>query len=126
MHSDFSEKMAILRAIHARLSEPNYHVSTLAKQLFLSERSTHRLVRKCFSCSPSQLIREVRLRLARYLIRTGKVSSATELAIRVGFLHAGYFSNLYEKRFGTRPYADIRFGLTIQKPTDPSTKPTDP
>jgi AraC-like DNA-binding protein len=126
MHSNFSEKRAILLAVYTRLAEPDYHVSTLSTQLFLSERSTHRLVRKCFSCSPSQLIREVRLRRARYLIRTGQASTVSGLASQVGFLHAGHFSKLYQKRFGTRPYQDIRFGFPERNPTDPSTKTTDP
>ncbi len=119
-HPTLGEKKALLYVIHDHLDNPKLKVAVLAKNLFQSERSLFRFVNIGFNMSPNHLIREIRLRRARHLIRSGQVATVEEAASQVGYQHTGYFSNLYKKRFGSRPYQDIRFGLNAMNNNLPS------
>jgi AraC-like DNA-binding protein len=58
--------------------------------------------------SPSQLIQEVRLQVARELIETHPDRPIKAIAYQVGYQKTSYFIQLYRERFGSNPGAMIR------------------
>jgi len=49
------------------------------------------------------LIKEVRMKIAYRFLLERKVVKVADLAKRVGFENASYFSRQFEERFGRRP-----------------------
>ena len=70
----------------------------------LSERQLQRKFQETMAMSPSEFINDYRLQCAQPLIRQSvKVS---DVAFRVGFSSANYFSRQYKKKYGISPSQD--------------------
>lgn len=78
-------------------------VEDLAHQVALSKRQLYRKCKQLFGLTPGQLIRELRLKQAQIMLEEPSVETVSELVYAVGFNNSGYFSKLYEERFGRRP-----------------------
>lgn len=87
----------------ARLKDPELSVTELASYLAMSERQLYRFAKSLTGCSPAQLIKEVRLLKAYELLLSGSITKIEDVANRVGFESAGYFSRQFLERFGKRP-----------------------
>jgi DNA-binding response OmpR family regulator len=85
-------------ADHAALS-----IGDLCDHLAMSERQLYRKAATLTGMTPAQLIKEVRMKIAYRLLLERKVAKVADLAKRVGFENASYFSRQFEERFGRRP-----------------------
>ncbi|MGI9174677.1 MAG: ATP-binding protein [Rhodothermales bacterium] len=88
--------------IEAHLDEPDFSVERLAEEVGTGTRQLSRKLRQLTTMTPSVYIRQLRLERAAQLLeqRAGTVS---EIAYRVGFNRAEYFSKQFRKVFGVSP-----------------------
>lgn len=86
-------------------------VTKLATEAGTSVRALQLGFRRHLDSTPSQYLREVRLRRARDdLMNADPASSVTvtEIAYRWGFTHPGRFADAFHKRFGEHPSETLR------------------
>jgi len=93
----------ITEYVLAKLKDTNVSVFDLAYELSMSERQLYRLAKSLTGCTPAQLIKEVRLQKAYQLLLSGDIYKIEDVARRVGFEKASYFSQQFFERFGKRP-----------------------
>jgi signal transduction histidine kinase/DNA-binding response OmpR family regulator len=103
--TDLNWLQKLRKAIMEEISNSDLTVSSLSQKLFLSERQLYREVQRITGMTPLKYIKEVRLQHARILLETKKMNSITEVAYACGFGTVPYFSQLYNKRFGRRPFS---------------------
>lgn len=80
----------------------NEGLSGLAKQLFLSERQTHALIKQYFGKSYKNIIINQQMELADILLRDSELS-LTEIAHRLGYNSYSGFYNAFKKYFSVSP-----------------------
>ena len=90
------------RAIDAGLSDPEFGVAELARELFLDRSHLFRRTRELLGGSPSELIRRARLERAANLLHEG-AGSVSEVAYAVGFQSVSHFSQCFREQFGVSP-----------------------
>lgn len=90
------------KLVSENLLNKDLSVKWLADQMFYSERQMHRLVKKYTGKTAHGYIREVRLNQAKVLLER-RVFNTKEVAYRVGYQKASWFSAQYFLRFGVRP-----------------------
>ncbi|MCB0375651.1 MAG: response regulator, partial [Sinomicrobium sp.] len=83
----------------------NYKVSDLAAEMLISESQLLVKMKQITGLTPNEFIREIKLQKARMLLENKAKSTIAEVAYTAGFNTPGYFSTVYEKRFGKRPAA---------------------
>lgn len=94
--------------IEENLSNPYFTNKDLAEKMGMSERQFYRRVEDFFGETPSNYIRKVRLKKAFEMIHSGNFSTVKEIALRVGFLKASYFSKLFEEQNGISPASILK------------------
>jgi TolB-like protein/AraC-like DNA-binding protein len=100
--------LKVYQHIEENLDNENYSVADLAHQVRLSRSTLHRKLIKLTDKSPSDLIKEKRLIRARKLLEND-VSTASEIAYKVGFSSPSYFTKVFKNYFQLSP-GDIRRG----------------
>jgi len=92
----------VIRAVEDHLSEPGFDVEGLGQEVGLSRVQLYRKLYALTGQPPSDFIRTLRLRRAATLLaqRAGNVS---EVAYRVGFKEASYFSRCFSQMYGCPP-----------------------
>ncbi|MEW9515462.1 AraC family transcriptional regulator [Streptomyces tubercidicus] len=113
---------AIRRAmeiIESRAAEP-LTVADIAAEVHVSVRVLQEGFRRHVGCSPTERLREVRLRRAHatLLEANPETTMVTSVAVRWGFLHMGRFSVEYGRRFGESPSTTLR-----RSASEPETNP---
>ncbi|WP_109830810.1 ATP-binding response regulator [Reichenbachiella versicolor] len=88
--------------IEENLNKP-LKISDLVNNFYMSQSTLSRLIKSETGLSTNNFIKEVRLRVARKYIETGKYKTLKELSNAVGYNKPDYFSRLYEERFGVKP-----------------------
>lgn len=86
----------------AHLENEHFGVSELARELGMSRSNLHRKIHTITGKSASQFIREVRLNEALELLKDSELT-VSEVAFRVGFGSATYFSKCFHDQFGFPP-----------------------
>lgn len=92
--------------IEEKCVDPNFGLNTICEEFALSTSSLYRKIRSLTGMSSNEFVREVRLQKARYLVEKGEMCTLKEISYAVGFSKPNYFSGLYEKRFGKRPFGE--------------------
>jgi len=90
------------KEIEANLNNEQFGVDSLAQAVGMSRSSLHRKLHKRLGISTSQFIREYRLKRALQILKREEVT-ASEVAYRVGFSSATYFSTCFHKFYGYPP-----------------------
>lgn len=92
----------VQKVIEEHMENNNFGVDWLADEMNLSTRQLQRKIRAITNLSAGGYIRMLRLERARQLLEQhwGNVS---EIAYKVGFLDAKYFSKLFKQTFGHTP-----------------------
>ncbi|MDB5246837.1 MAG: hypothetical protein JWQ40_1231 [Segetibacter sp.] len=88
--------------IDANLTNDQFSVEALAKKIGMSRSQLHRKLNTATGQSASQFIREYRLHLGMELLNEGGLTAA-EVAYRVGFGSASYFSKCFTEYYGFPP-----------------------
>ncbi|HEA29676.1 MAG TPA: helix-turn-helix domain-containing protein [Leeuwenhoekiella sp.] len=88
--------------IQTNLNNDQFGVDSLAQMAGMSRSSLHRKLNKALGISTSRFIREYRLKRALEMLRAEDIT-ASEVAYRVGFSSATYFSTSFHKFYGITP-----------------------
>lgn len=96
----------IVNVINKKLKDPDLTVEKLAWEVGLSRVHLHRKLKELTNQSPSDFIRNTRLRQAAHLLKEKKFSIA-EVAYATGFNSTSTFSTSFKKLFGVAPSAYI-------------------
>ena len=91
----------------ANLTDPQFGVSTLAKEMGMSRSSLHRKVNSELKLSVSQFINHARLKKAKDILRH-TTETVSEVAYKVGFADPKYFSKCFTKKYSVSPTAFIK------------------
>lgn len=98
-----------LEIIENRAAEP-LTVADIAAEVHVSVRVLQDGFRRHIDCSPTEHLREIRLRRAQAALAEAdpETSTVTSIAVGWGFLHMGRFSVEYGRRFGESPSVTLR------------------
>lgn len=89
--------------MHAHAHQP-ISVPELAEAAGIGVRALEKRILACWRCTPSALLREIRLSYARReLQQSGGQAQVAEVAARWGMPHAGRFAAYYTEQFGEPP-----------------------
>jgi len=94
------------QTLEKHLSDENFGIAELCKVLTFSRTKLHRKLKKLTGQSTSHYIRSLRLDIAKGLLEKTQLN-VSEVAFRVGFSSATYFSQVFKEEFGYAP-RDIR------------------
>ena len=86
----------------ANLTNEQFGVSELAREMNMSRSSIHRKLRAISKQNISQFIRKIRLEKAKELLMSEDLT-ASEISYRVGFGSPTYFSKCFHEYFGVTP-----------------------
>lgn len=108
-HASLDEKFlfSLRDAVESQLSDPDFGVDQLAAAACLSRTQLFRKLHALTNLSPSDFIRDLRLKHAAELI-VSKADTITQIGYRVGFRDQSYFAKCFKKRFGVAPSAYSR------------------
>ncbi len=103
-----------LAAVEGNLSNPDLSVDELCKLLHVSRVQLYRKVKALFNLNVNDYILNARLQKAKYLLHHEETSIA-DIAGKVGFSTAAYFSTVFKSKFGITPKAFKESGLEQDK-----------
>ena len=92
----------VLSVVEHHLSDPEFDVERLGREVGLSRSQLHRKIRALTNQPPTLLIRSIRLQRAAELLRQ-EAGSVAEVAYLVGFSSQGYFAKCFREQFGCAP-----------------------
>lgn len=92
-----------IQAVEAHLADTDFNVEALADAMCMSRANLHRRMKAQTDLSPTDFIRDIRLKKAAHLLLTQPEASITDIATRVGFATPKYFSRLFREKFGVAP-----------------------
>jgi len=92
----------VIQNINNHLSNDYYGVSTLCREIGVSERQLQRKLKAITNKSPNQLIASIRLNKAKELLMSKQITIA-EIAFQTGFSSPSYFSKCFKKEFAVSP-----------------------
>ncbi|KAA0224346.1 helix-turn-helix domain-containing protein, partial [candidate division KSB1 bacterium] len=84
------------------LSDDNFEVEELGRQVGMSRSQLHRKLRALTDQSPSQFVRSMRLARAVELLKKD-AGTVAEIAYQVGFGSQAYFTKCFHDQFGCSP-----------------------
>lgn len=91
-----------LDMVEKNLSNPEYSIEDLSRDMCMSRATLYRKITSITGSSPSDFVKNVRLRKAAELLKEGGLSIA-EIADKVGFNTPSYFTKSFKKLFGVLP-----------------------
>lgn len=96
-----------LEVVERNISDPLFGVEKMAEELGMSRANLHRRLKSASNFSPSDFIRNVRLKRAATLLEN-KVDNISQIGQMVGFDDASNFTKVFKKMYGVNPseYAD--------------------
>lgn len=92
----------IMKCINDNLSDENFNVVFLTKEVGISRAQLHRKMKEITGVSTADFIRNIRLAQAAKLLQEGKIN-VTQVAYSVGFSNQTHFSTLFKKQYGKTP-----------------------
>lgn len=101
LDNDFIQK--VLNFIYDNIENSSLNVEKLSSHLCLSRSQVYRKIKALTGLSPIEFIRRVRLERSRTIFKNDKNLNVSEVAHKVGFLSASYFTVCYKKQFGELP-----------------------
>lgn len=97
----------VLQIIENHLTDENFSIKTISRELGVSERQLQRKIKLTTNKSPNNLIRSVRLHKSKELIIQENMS-IKESAYRSGFSSLSYFSKCFKEEFGQIPSSYLK------------------
>ncbi|QCK14513.1 hybrid sensor histidine kinase/response regulator transcription factor [Mangrovivirga cuniculi] len=92
----------IVAIIEKNISEPNFTINDICKEIGMSRMQLYRRLKNAISMSANELIRHIRMQRAAQLLKLNKLSIA-EITYQVGFTDLQYFRTTFKKQFGMNP-----------------------
>ncbi|MBL7740086.1 MAG: response regulator [Chitinophagaceae bacterium] len=91
-----------LRAVEENLSDENFSVDQLSKALFMDRTQLFRKLKALTDQNPSNFIRNLRLKKAKYMLENG-AGTVADIAFAVGFGSTTYFNKCFKEFYGESP-----------------------
>lgn len=88
--------------ITQNLSDENFDVTSLSKEMTMSRTQLFRKLKPIISQAPANYIRDVRLQKAKELLEVGNLS-VSEVAYKTGFKTPSHFTRVFTEKYGIRP-----------------------
>ncbi|MEO0526841.1 MAG: two-component regulator propeller domain-containing protein [Bacteroidota bacterium] len=101
LDNDFIQR--VVEYIQENIENTSLNVEKLSSHLCLSRSQVYRKIKTLTGLSPIEFIRRVRLERSRTLFQNDKNLNVSEVAHKVGFLSASYFTVCYKKQYGELP-----------------------
>jgi AraC-like DNA-binding protein len=92
----------IMAIIQERIDDPNLNVEKLGQEIGISRAHLHRKMKELAGISPSDFIRNMRLRRACELLKNKDID-ITQVAYIVGFTSQPHFSTAFKRVIGVSP-----------------------
>lgn len=92
----------IIEMINAHIDDPNLNVEMLGQEVGISRAHLHRKMKDMIGVSPSDFIRNIRLRKACELLKDTD-NDVTQIAYSIGFTSQTHFSTAFKKFMGVSP-----------------------
>ncbi|MGD2091618.1 MAG: ATP-binding protein [Candidatus Aminicenantes bacterium] len=93
----------ITQLINENISDPDFNVTQMCKELDMSQPSLYRKIYALSGESPTEFIRSYRLKRGAELLRDNPAMTVLEVALEVGFSSANYFAKCFKKMFHQPP-----------------------
>jgi len=101
-----SHEQRLLKKVQAivetNMSDPMFGVEELAREIGMSRTNLHRKIKSISGFSPSEFIRNMRLKKASILL-LNQSNSISQVSFSVGFEDHSYFSKAFKKHYGVSP-----------------------
>jgi signal transduction histidine kinase/ligand-binding sensor domain-containing protein/DNA-binding response OmpR family regulator len=97
---DFMQNVIYL--IEKNIDNADFNMDSFRKNIGVSSSQLYRKIKVISGLSPNEFIRTYRLKKAAILIKESNLN-ISEIAYKVGFNDALYFSKCFKKQFGTSP-----------------------
>lgn len=91
-----------LTIVDSNIDNPLFGVEKMALEMGMSRTSMHRKIKSITGFSPSEFIRDVRMKKAAQLL-INQTDSVAQISLAVGFEDHSYFSKSFKKKFGATP-----------------------
>jgi len=91
-----------LRTVEENLSDSDYSVGQLQREVGMSRMQLHRKLKALTNQSATEFIRDIRLQKAAQMLEQRGVQ-VSEVAYAVGFNHLSYFTKSFKEKFGLTP-----------------------
>lgn len=101
LDNDFIQR--VVGFVQENIENSSLNVEKMSSHLCLSRSQVYRKIKSLTGLSPIEFIRRVRLERSRTLFQNDKNLNVSEVAHKVGFLSASYFTVCYKKQFGELP-----------------------
>jgi AraC-like DNA-binding protein len=88
--------------LNIHLAEPEFNVGQLGKEIGFSRAQLYRKVLALTDQTPSELIRNTRLRMAARMFKEGH-KNVTRVMYAVGFNNSSYFAKCFFELYGSNP-----------------------
>jgi len=92
----------LLTIMEDNLSNPEFDVESLSREIGMSRVHLHRKLRALIDQAPTEFIRTFRLKRAAYLL-SKNYGNISEVAFKLGFNSLTYFSRSFKKYYGVQP-----------------------
>lgn len=92
----------VMNVINKFMSDPEFNVEMLAREVGLSRVQLHRKLKDITGVSTASFIRNLRMKKAAALLQEGKLN-ISEIADEVGFDNQANFSTVFKKFYGSSP-----------------------
>ena len=92
----------VMKSINQNLSDSDYNVETLARDVGLSRSQLHRKMKEMTGLSTGKFVRDLRMQQAGRLIREGRVN-ISQVAYSIGFCDQAHFATVFKTYYGMTP-----------------------
>ena len=100
LDEQFLEK--IKNCVNEQISNPDFSVEMLAKEVAMSRSQLHRKLKSLVDVSATDYIRDIRLQKAAELLKEGELN-ITQVSYEIGISSLSYFSKAFKDKYGVTP-----------------------
>jgi CheY-like chemotaxis protein len=93
-----------MATVERYLDDPDFSIERFCRELGMSQTNLYRKLQSLLGISGHQFIQDIRMKRAGQLL-AGSPCAVHEIALRVGFADAKYFSKAFRKYYGVLPSA---------------------
>ena len=90
--------------VEKNIQNPNFSIKEFSTQLNISRSSLQRRMKSEVNLSPTEFIRDIRLKKAVKLLKSSR-HNIDEIGLLVGFNSTSYFIRSFKKKYGKTPFA---------------------
>ena len=100
LEDEFVKK--VREVIEKNLTDCNFTVEQLCRQVFMSHSQLHRKLDALTGCSPNKFIRIIRLTKAKELLKN-PANTIASISINCGYNDPGYFARVFKQEYAVTP-----------------------